>query len=51
MRVTEELAAWAISHRRHIHRFPELSGQEYETHNYIKKHIQEVGLEILLSGT
>jgi amidohydrolase len=47
MEVTEELASWAISHRRHLHQFPELSGKEYETHQYIKKNIEELGLEIL----
>jgi amidohydrolase len=47
MEITEELTAWAISHRRHLHQFPELSGQEWETHQYIKEHLQELGLEIL----
>ncbi|WP_028778309.1 M20 metallopeptidase family protein [Shimazuella kribbensis] len=47
MEVSSTLAEWAIAHRRHIHQFPELSGQEWETHQYIKKHIQDLGLEIL----
>lgn len=47
MEVSAELTAWSIAHRRHLHQFPEVSGQEYETHQYIKKNIQEMGLEIL----
>jgi len=34
----------AILNRRHLHRFPELSFQEYETSRYIKKVLQSYGI-------
>ncbi|MFD1928545.1 M20 family metallopeptidase [Sporosarcina siberiensis] len=50
MKETKELhslSEWSISHRRHLHQYPELSGKEFKTHEYIKKIITELGLEIL----
>lgn len=36
-----------IGHRRYLHQYPELSGQEFDTYNYIKGHIEQLHLEIL----
>ena len=44
--------------RKHLHRFPELSGQEYETQRFLRKHLEglqhqyfsEVGTTGLLLG-
>lgn len=43
----QSLLTWSIERRRHLHQYPELSGKEYETHNYIKKYVSELGLTIL----
>lgn len=41
------LAEWSIVHRRHLHQYPELSGEELETFEYIKEIITQLGLQIL----
>lgn len=43
----KQLTDLAIVHRRYFHQYPELSGQEFETARYIKKHLQELNIEIL----
>lgn len=42
-----ELIEWALEHRRYLHQYPELSGQEFETCNYIRRHLEELNIEIL----
>ncbi len=37
----------AIAHRRHLHRHPELSGEEHETTRYIADHLRELGIRLL----
>ncbi|ASJ55328.1 N-acyl-L-amino acid amidohydrolase [Brevibacillus formosus] len=44
---TPTLAQWAISERRYLHQYPELSGQEYQTAAYIRKYLQEWKIELL----
>lgn len=44
---TPSLAEWAIQHRRYLHQHPELSGEEFETAAYIRKCLEELGIEIL----
>lgn len=39
-----------IKIRRHIHMYPELSEQEYETSKFIKKCLEEIGLEAEIVG-
>ena len=39
-----------IKIRRHIHMYPEISEQEYETSKYIKKCLEEIGLEAKIIG-
>lgn len=36
--------AWVIQHRRHLHQYPELSGQERETMQYIAKQLAALGI-------
>ena len=43
--VNEELYQWMVEVRRHIHQYPELSFQEFETAAYIKEKLKEQGLE------
>lgn len=45
--ISAELGEWAIAHRRYLHQHPELSGEEYQTHAYIKRHLEELSIEIL----
>lgn len=45
--ITDTLADWAIGHRRHLHQNPELSGQEFETREYIRRILEELQIEIL----
>lgn len=45
--VSDPLAQWAVKHRRHLHQYPELSGQEHETSQYIKGFLEELNIEIL----
>jgi amidohydrolase len=40
-KIKEELILW----RRHIHQFPELSGEEYNTAEFIVKKLKEFGIE------
>ncbi|MCU0431784.1 MAG: M20 family metallopeptidase [Cytophagaceae bacterium] len=40
----EENFPWLIEVRRHIHKYPELSWQEYETTLYIQDKLHEIGL-------
>lgn len=42
-----KLSDWAIKHRRHLHQYPELSGQEFETCEYIKKQLREMEIDLL----
>lgn len=37
----------AIAHRRHLHRYPELSGEEHETTRYIADRLRELGIRLL----
>lgn len=39
-----------IKIRRHIHMYPEISEQEYETSKFIKKSLEEIGLEANIVG-
>ena len=39
-----------IKIRRHIHMYPEISEHEYETSKYIKKCLEEIGLEANFIG-
>lgn len=43
-KLTSELLPYITGVRRHIHRFPELSFEEFETSNYIKQILQEKGI-------
>ncbi|MFC7395012.1 M20 metallopeptidase family protein [Scopulibacillus cellulosilyticus] len=45
--VSTELADWAIKHRRHLHQYPELSGKEFETCQYIKQCLTDLNIDIL----
>ena len=42
----ELLSDWAVRHRRHLHRFPELSCEERETSAYCAKILTELGYQI-----
>ncbi|MBW5471378.1 amidohydrolase [Brevibacillus formosus] len=44
---TPILAQWAISERRYLHQYPELSGQEYQTAAYVRKYLQEWKMELI----
>lgn len=39
-----------IKIRRHIHMYPEISEQEYETSKFIKKCLEEIGLKADIVG-
>lgn len=39
-----ELQNWTIEQRRHFHMYPELSGQEYKTAEYVIERLKEFGL-------
>jgi amidohydrolase len=45
--VTQQLADWAIQHRRYLHENPELSGKEFETCRYIRRCLEELNIRIL----
>ncbi|QRG65684.1 M20 metallopeptidase family protein [Brevibacillus choshinensis] len=45
--VEKELGEWAVRHRRHLHQYPELSGQELQTCRYIKGQLEELGIPLL----
>lgn len=42
-----DLALQAIEDRRHFHQYPELSWQEFETADYIKKRLEALNIELL----
>ena len=41
------LAKQAIEDRRYLHQYPELSGQEFETSQFIRKRLEHLQIEIL----
>ena len=43
----KKLAEKAIEDRRHLHQYPEASGEEYETSEFIRKRLEELDIEIL----
>ncbi|SNZ03391.1 amidohydrolase [Terribacillus aidingensis] len=45
--VSERLIEQAIQDRRHFHQYPELSGEEYETGEYVQARLEKLGIEIL----
>ncbi|QXE01447.1 M20 family metallopeptidase [Terribacillus sp. DMT04] len=45
--VSERLIEQAIQDRRHLHQYPELSGEEYETGKYVQARLEKLGIEIL----
>lgn len=45
--VSTALGEWAVQHRRHLHQYPELSGEEHLTHAYIKRQLEELSIPIL----
>lgn len=47
--IDKELSDWAIEIRRHLHQYPELSGQEYKTAAYIREHLETCNIDILES--
>ena len=46
----QALQNWSIQHRRHLHQFPELSGQERETARYCAEILTELGYKITPSA-
>lgn len=42
----QEFESFLISIRRHLHQYPELSKQEFETTKYIKKWLKELEIPI-----
>lgn len=40
------VAARVIEHRRHLHRYPELSNREFETAKYLARHLRQLKLEV-----
>lgn len=42
----KELAGEVIEIRRHLHKNPELSAQEYETSNFIAEYLEKLGIEV-----
>lgn len=45
--VSQDLTEWAVAHRRHLHQYPEISGQEFETCAYIRRCLEELQIEVL----
>lgn len=45
--VEKELGEWAVRHRRHLHQYPELSGVEHQTCEYIKRQLEQLGIPLL----
>ncbi|MFP4528226.1 MAG: M20 family metallopeptidase [Candidatus Kapaibacterium sp.] len=49
---TEKIFDEIVSHRRHFHQYPELSGEEFATSDYIRDYLKEIGIETLgIAGT
>src|SRR5262245_56873193 len=46
----QALQNWSIQHRRHLHRFPELSGQDHETAPYCAEILTALGYKITPSA-
>lgn len=46
----QQLAEKVIGIRRHLHQFPELSDEEYETTAFIKRLLQEAGIKVVDYG-
>jgi amidohydrolase len=44
--VDSELKNWAIKQRRHFHMYPELSGQEHNTSQYVKEKLTEFNIPL-----
>ena len=42
--LAQELKEEVISNRRHLHANPELSYQEFETANFVKQKLEEIGV-------
>lgn len=42
--LAEEIYPKVIKHRSHLHQYPELSYQEFETSNYVKEQLQKIGI-------
>lgn len=43
-------SGFAIEVRRHLHRFPELSLQEYETSAFLQQHLSDFGIKFQIVG-
>ena len=43
--ITKEVIERATTHRRHLHMYPEVSGEEVETTRYIREALEAMGLE------
>ena len=46
LKQAKALKDWSVTHRRHLHQYPELSLQEKNTASYCKKILTEMGYEI-----
>lgn len=46
MQQNQEWQQWIIAHRRHLHENPELSHQEQQTREYVKKQLEEMGIAV-----
>ena len=47
----EELLPWMITHRRALHKIPELGFKEFKTSAYLQKTLKELGFEFKTAGT
>lgn len=45
--IIQQLAEQAVSDRRYLHQYPELSWKEFETSKFIQKRLDEIGIENL----
>lgn len=45
-RLAQDIESSVVSWRRHIHQNPELSNREFETAEYISKHLKSLGIEV-----
>ena len=48
--IDNSLIEEAIKIRRHLHQYPEISENEYETSNYIKSYLDKIGIESKIIG-